>query len=310
MATPSVPAGGAAIPGPPRLAAPWSQSLPPTVLGCSPELPGSPAEPHITTAYSRATAMTRGVQLSCGAVQPLRSFGGPLLSPAEMGSWGQSCPCGQRLGGLSSGAVRGQLLGQRPRRQRAGQRPPGSPGPWGCHSSLSVVVNSGPRSSSRSCLKYYEHEFVELACQCPAVACCRCSPTQKAHIVKLLQQHTGRRTVPSVSVLSCSRTRAAPPTGWTHWLDSTGMTPGPRTICWVSGGGGPCGVPSHPVLPSGDGGNDVSMIQAADCGIGIEGKAVARLVPASPSLSHLLWAVPAHGREGALRGPPPCGAAP
>uniref|UniRef100_A0A8C5MGS7 Phospholipid-transporting ATPase n=1 Tax=Leptobrachium leishanense TaxID=445787 RepID=A0A8C5MGS7_9ANUR len=69
------------------------------------------------------------------------------------------------------------------------------------------------------CLKYYEHEFVELACQCPAVVCCRCSPTQKAHIVKLLQQHTGRRT---------------------------------------------CAI--------GDGGNDVSMIQAADCGIGIEGK--------------------------------------
>ncbi|RXM35067.1 putative phospholipid-transporting ATPase IIB [Acipenser ruthenus] len=69
------------------------------------------------------------------------------------------------------------------------------------------------------CLKYYEHEFVELACQCPAVVCCRCSPTQKAQIVKLLQQHTGKRT---------------------------------------------CAI--------GDGGNDVSMIQAADCGIGIEGK--------------------------------------
>lgn len=69
------------------------------------------------------------------------------------------------------------------------------------------------------CLKYYEHEFVELACQCPAVVCCRCSPTQKAHIAKLLQQHTGKRT---------------------------------------------CAI--------GDGGNDVSMIQTADCGIGIEGK--------------------------------------
>ncbi|XP_066208422.1 probable phospholipid-transporting ATPase IIB isoform X2 [Saccopteryx leptura] len=69
------------------------------------------------------------------------------------------------------------------------------------------------------CLRYYEHELVELACQCPAVVCCRCSPTQKAHIVKLLQQHTRRRT---------------------------------------------CAI--------GDGGNDVSMIQAADCGIGIEGK--------------------------------------
>ncbi|TRY88260.1 hypothetical protein DNTS_022639 [Danionella cerebrum] len=64
-----------------------------------------------------------------------------------------------------------------------------------------------------------EHEFVELACQCPAVVCCRCSPTQKAQIVRLLQQHTANRT---------------------------------------------CAI--------GDGGNDVSMIQAADCGIGIEGK--------------------------------------
>ncbi|XP_011938952.1 PREDICTED: probable phospholipid-transporting ATPase IIB isoform X8 [Cercocebus atys] len=80
-----------------------------------------------------------------------------------------------------------------------------------------ALVISG--DSLEVCLKYYEHEFVELACQCPAVVCCRCSPTQKAHIVTLLQQHTGRRT---------------------------------------------CAI--------GDGGNDVSMIQAADCGIGIEGK--------------------------------------
>ncbi|XP_064228060.1 probable phospholipid-transporting ATPase IIB isoform X5 [Aotus nancymaae] len=80
-----------------------------------------------------------------------------------------------------------------------------------------ALVISG--DSLEVCLKYYEHEFMELACQCPAVVCCRCSPTQKACIVTLLQQHTGRRT---------------------------------------------CAV--------GDGGNDVSMIQAADCGIGIEGK--------------------------------------
>ncbi|XP_048219488.1 probable phospholipid-transporting ATPase IIB isoform X6 [Perognathus longimembris pacificus] len=80
-----------------------------------------------------------------------------------------------------------------------------------------ALVISG--DSLEVCLKYYEHEFVELACQCPAVVCCRCSPTQKAHIVTLLRQHTGRRT---------------------------------------------CAI--------GDGGNDVSMIQAADCGIGIEGK--------------------------------------
>ncbi|XP_054020139.1 probable phospholipid-transporting ATPase IIB isoform X2 [Dryobates pubescens] len=80
-----------------------------------------------------------------------------------------------------------------------------------------ALVISG--DSLEVCLRYYEHELVELACQCPAVVCCRCSPTQKAHIVKLLQHHTGRRT---------------------------------------------CAI--------GDGGNDVSMIQAADCGIGIEGK--------------------------------------
>ncbi|KAF6072933.1 putative ATPase phospholipid transporting 9B (putative) [Phyllostomus discolor] len=80
-----------------------------------------------------------------------------------------------------------------------------------------ALVVSG--DSLEVCLRYYEHEFVELACQCPAVVCCRCSPTQKARIVQLLQQHTRRRT---------------------------------------------CAI--------GDGGNDVSMIQAADCGIGIEGK--------------------------------------
>ncbi|XP_031441634.1 probable phospholipid-transporting ATPase IIB [Clupea harengus] len=80
-----------------------------------------------------------------------------------------------------------------------------------------ALVISG--DSLEVCLRYYEHEFVELACQCPAVVCCRCSPTQKAQIVKLLQQHTNNRC---------------------------------------------CAI--------GDGGNDVSMIQAADCGIGIEGK--------------------------------------
>ncbi|XP_058608929.1 probable phospholipid-transporting ATPase IIB isoform X2 [Onychostoma macrolepis] len=80
-----------------------------------------------------------------------------------------------------------------------------------------ALVISG--DSLEVCLRYYEHEFVELACQCPAVVCCRCSPTQKAQIVRLLQQRKDNRT---------------------------------------------CAI--------GDGGNDVSMIQAADCGIGIEGK--------------------------------------
>ena len=69
------------------------------------------------------------------------------------------------------------------------------------------------------CLEYYEHEFMELVTACPAVVCCRCSPEQKADVVRLIQQHTGKRTA-----------------------------------------------------AIGDGGNDVSMIQAACTGIGIVGK--------------------------------------
>lgn len=60
---------------------------------------------------------------------------------------------------------------------------------------------------------------MELATACPAVVCCRCSPEQKAVIVRLIQEHTDRRTA-----------------------------------------------------AIGDGGNDVSMIQAASVGIGIVGK--------------------------------------
>ncbi|XP_072142121.1 probable phospholipid-transporting ATPase IIB isoform X2 [Dermacentor andersoni] len=69
------------------------------------------------------------------------------------------------------------------------------------------------------CLKFYPREFMELACQCPAVVCCRCSPTQKAEVVHLIKQYTEKTT---------------------------------------------CAV--------GDGGNDVSMIQEADAGIGIVGR--------------------------------------
>ncbi|KAJ2832735.1 putative aminophospholipid-translocase, partial [Coemansia sp. 'formosensis'] len=68
-------------------------------------------------------------------------------------------------------------------------------------------------------LDFYRDEFVQLAAQLPAVVCCRCSPTQKADIVRLLQRATRKR-----------------------------------------------------VLAVGDGGNDVSMIQAADVGVGLVGK--------------------------------------
>lgn len=80
-----------------------------------------------------------------------------------------------------------------------------------------ALVVSG--ESLEVCLQYYQNEFMELATSCPAVVCCRCSPTQKAQVVQLIQKHTGKRT---------------------------------------------CAV--------GDGGNDVSMIQQADAGIGIEGR--------------------------------------
>jgi len=68
-------------------------------------------------------------------------------------------------------------------------------------------------------LTHFRHDFISLAVLLPAVVACRCSPTQKADIAKLIREHTKKR------------------------------------ICCI-----------------GDGGNDVSMIQAADVGVGIVGK--------------------------------------
>ena len=42
--------------------------------------------------------------------------------------------------------------------------------------------------SLRLCIDYYSNEFIELACQASAVVICRCSPTQKAEIVKKLRR--------------------------------------------------------------------------------------------------------------------------
>ena len=81
------------------------------------------------------------------------------------------------------------------------------------------VHSQNTHTHTQLCLQHYESEFIELACQCPAVVCCRCSPTHKAQVVKLLQSQTKK-----------------------------------------------------PVCSIGDGGNDVSMIQAANVGIGIVGK--------------------------------------
>lgn len=68
-------------------------------------------------------------------------------------------------------------------------------------------------------LTHFRTEFISLAVLLPAVVACRCSPTQKADIARLIREHTKKR------------------------------------ICCI-----------------GDGGNDVSMIQAADVGVGIVGK--------------------------------------
>lgn len=63
------------------------------------------------------------------------------------------------------------------------------------------------------CLDRFRTEFVLLATQLPAVVACRCSPTQKADVAKLIREFSK------------------------------------KTVCCI-----------------GDGGNDVSMIQAADVG--------------------------------------------
>ncbi|KAI5789083.1 phospholipid-translocating P-type ATPase [Geopyxis carbonaria] len=65
----------------------------------------------------------------------------------------------------------------------------------------------------------YRDEFISIAVQLSAVVACRCTPTQKADVARLIREFTKKR------------------------------------ICCI-----------------GDGGNDVSMIQAADVGVGIVGK--------------------------------------
>ncbi|XP_033225307.1 probable phospholipid-transporting ATPase IIA isoform X2 [Belonocnema kinseyi] len=109
-----------------------------------------------------------------------------------------------------------------------------------------ALIISG--DSLEVCMKYYQHEFLELACGSPAVVCCRCSPTQKAEVVSLIQRHTGKRTA-----------------------------------------------------AIGDGGNDVSMIQAADAGIGLEGLEGRQASLAAdfsiPQFSNLANLLLVHGRR-------------
>ncbi|KAI0758873.1 aminophospholipid-transporting P-type ATPase [Fomes fomentarius] len=73
--------------------------------------------------------------------------------------------------------------------------------------------------SLQLCLDMFRNEFIEIATKLSAVVACRCSPTQKADVARLIRKFTKKR------------------------------------VCCI-----------------GDGGNDVSMIQAADVGVGIVGK--------------------------------------
>ena len=66
-----------------------------------------------------------------------------------------------------------------------------------------VQLMFGFSYSRQVVLQFYEHEFVELACQCPAVVVCRCSPTQKADIVQLLKVHTDKATCAIGTSLWC-----------------------------------------------------------------------------------------------------------
>ncbi|KAF8272734.1 aminophospholipid-transporting P-type ATPase [Lactarius quietus] len=73
--------------------------------------------------------------------------------------------------------------------------------------------------SLQLCLTLFKSEFIEITTKLSAVVACRCSPTQKADVARLIRSYTKKR------------------------------------VCCI-----------------GDGGNDVSMIQAADVGVGIVGK--------------------------------------
>ena len=67
---------------------------------------------------------------------------------------------------------------------------------------------------SQLCLTLFKNEFIEITTKLSAVVACRCSPTQKADVARLIRSYTKKR------------------------------------VCCI-----------------GDGGNDVSMIQAADVGV-------------------------------------------
>ena len=48
--------------------------------------------------------------------------------------------------------------------------------------------------SLETCLLHHENIFMDIAVHLPAVVACRCSPTQKADVTRLISSYTGRRT--------------------------------------------------------------------------------------------------------------------
>lgn len=81
---------------------------------------------------------------------------------------------------------------------------------------LALVIDG---VSLQAMMTQFPDEFMAASTPLTGVVCCRCTPTQKADVVRAIKAHTGKR-----------------------------------------------------VASIGDGGNDVSMIQAADVGLGLEGK--------------------------------------
>jgi phospholipid-translocating ATPase len=62
-----------------------------------------------------------------------------------------------------------------------------------------VLLPPGPLKSayetaaSRDCCIHHLTQAFQVACNCPSVVCCRCAPTQKALIVRLLKLYAKKR---------------------------------------------------------------------------------------------------------------------
>jgi phospholipid-translocating ATPase len=108
------------------------------------------------------------------------------------------------------------------------------------------LVIDGP--SLHLIMTHMPAEFMKVSLQLEAVVCCRCTPTQKADVARMIQQYSKKR------------------------------------VCCI-----------------GDGGNDVSMIQAADVGVGIVGKEGRQASLAADfsvlQFSHLMRLLIWHGRN-------------